>query len=536
MSAFLPSAGSRPPTRTFEGVLSISGSVSTRTVRLLEGYLSGDQLKQARDLPAFNARLVQDGNVLLPVERGYTMTGHPYWDIVLEPGQVWNEVGDEGWTRAALPFALVQKNMNCTHYGVLSFLFNDKGRTSRAFMQISSETCTYLHLDMWGIVEADHVPQDISEKDAVIDQYREIQAHSMQQRPIKRLADDYPGVDPSSLALEKKQPGSLYGLVVDGIHYVSDCPTRRGDYPFCDVLPFPSYSTAKSLAAGVAFMAMAQLDEKTPDRAASLLLSAAECHAPKWRGVTLRHLLDMTTGLYDDDGYMVDESAEKIGRFFAASTARDKMKFACGAWPRKADPGQQWVYHTPDTFLLSAALNEYLRRLLDNDQADIFRDLVDRQIYSPLRLSATARSSRRTADAAAEAFFGYGLQFHRDDVARLGIFLSQDHGRLKGKQVLKRELLDQALQHDDGQRGSTIEEYPHIRYTLGFWARDIAPLLADCDGSVWVPFMSGYGGISVVLYDNGITYYHVTDSDSAAAYDWGPSAPLVHQISDGLCR
>ena len=46
----------------------------------------------------------------------------------------------------------------------------------------------------------------------------------------------------------------------------------------------------------------------------------------------------------------------------------------------------------------------------------------------------------------------------------------------------------------------------------GFWAARIDDL-PGCDAPVFVPFMSGFGGVSVVLLPNGVTYYYFSDGD-----------------------
>lgn len=532
LATYAPPADAKAPAAVFEGSLRISGQPRTRTILADGGWLSPGQIAAARTFPTdFDYDFVQDGDVLLPVRRGYIVTDHPYWDFVLEPGRVWTEPGDHGYTRAALPFALVQKHMNCTHYGVLMFLFRRDGSVSHAAMQVSSETCRYLKLDLWGLLAASYVPHPVPAKEAVISAYRRNRSLRLPERPLAQLAKDHPGVDPSRLAIGEAGSRTLYGLVAGGINYVSSCPTRQGDYPYCDVLPFPSYSTAKSAEAALALMAVEQAHPGAQQLAVDRFAPVPGCGTPDWHGVTLRNLLDMTTGHYDSAGYMADEDAPKVQGFFYATTEQGKAAFGCTAYPRRAAPGTTWVYHTSDTFLLGDVLDRYLRSLPGGQHRDVFRDVVAAEIYRPLGLSATAQVTRRTADDAAQPFFGYGLQFDRDDLARLALFIGRDQGRIDGRQVLDPHLLDMALQRVPGQRGMVVSAYPDFRYQLGFWARDVASI-AGCKRPTWVPFMSGFGGISVVMYPNGVVYYNVSDSGSPEAFDWGPSARSARVIGD----
>lgn len=535
LSAYAVPADAAPPSQVFEGSLKISGKVRMRTIQSEPGFLSPASLAAARTFPDdFDYEFVQDGSTLLPVRRGYIVTSHAHWDFVLEPGRIWDEPGDHGFTRAALPFALVQKHMNCTHYGVLTFLFKSDGSISHAAMQVSSETCKYFKLDMWGLLGASYAPHAVADKDATLAAYRKNQSQRLPERSIAQLSKDFPGIDPSRLAIGEPKARTLYGLVVNGINYVSGCPTRYGDYPYCDVLPFPSYSIAKTAEAALALMAVEQRHPGTQSLTVNDYAPVPGCKAPDWHEVTFRDLLDMTTGHYDSTAYMADEDAPKVQGFFYATTAQRKSAFSCGAYPARGKPGSMWVYHTPDTFLLGDVLNRYLRSLPGDAQTDVFRDVVVADIYAPLGLSVTAQVSRRTADAAAQPFFGYGLQFNRDDIARLAQWIDRSNGELGGRRVLNAHLLDQAMQRVPNHRGSVVQAFPDFRYQLGFWARNVASL-ARCAKPVWVPFMSGFGGISVVMYPNGVVYYNVSDSGSAAAFDWGPTVQVVNAIT-GLCQ
>ena len=57
------------------------------------------------------------------------------------------------------------------------------------------------------------------------------------------------------------------------------------------------------------------------------------------------------------------------------------------------------------------------------------------------------------------------------------------------------------------------------------------PLLG-CEHPTWIPFMSGFGGISVVLFPNGVVYYNFADDGEIASFDWGEPAKQVRRIAD----
>ena len=70
------------------------------------------------------------------------------------------------------------------------------------------------------------------------------------------------------------------------------------------------------------------------------------------------------------------------------------------------------------------------------------------------------------------------------------------------------------------------------RYNNGFWAHEIGGNLSGCSGEQWIPFMSGYGGITVLVLPNGSAYYYFSDDDT---YLWMDAAVASHGIRS-LCQ
>ena len=187
------------------------------------------------------------------------------------------------------------------------------------------------------------------------------------------------------------------------------------------------------------------------------------------------------------------------------------------------------MYHTADTYLLGTALNAYVRRM-DGAGADFYRDVLARDIWTKLDLSPAVFVTRRTYDATAQPFTGYGLTLKRDDVAKIADFLNVGHGAANGTQLLDPVMLRQALQQDPkspGLRASTDD----FRYHDGFWAWNAQTKLG-CKKATWIPYMSGYGGITVALFPNGMTYYYFSDS---GIWRWAKAAAEANRIKQ-FCR
>ncbi len=532
LSAYAPGPDAKPPTHRFEGRLTLSGKPATRILVADTDFLSDADIAQAQTFPTdFDYAFVQDGDALIPVRRGPIASDHGWWEFVLEPGRVWDEPGDRGYTRAAIPFALVQKNANCTHNGVLMLLFDGKGAMARAAMQVSSETCQYLQLDMWGWLQARYTAAPVVGAADSVASYRRELAARLPTRPLPALAVDHPGIDITHLVIGDPRGNTRHGVLVDGIHYVSTCSTRHGDYPYCDVLDVPSFSVAKTAVAGVALMHMELLAPGTATKTVADLVPATGCRTDAWRDVRLVDLLDMATGHDDSSAYMADEDAPKVATFFGDTRHPYKLSFACEAYPRRQAPGTRWVYHTSDTYLLGVALNADLRSRSGHAQQDIFRNVLVRDVYLPLKLSPTALATRRTYDAAAQPFFGWGLTLHADDIAKLARFLGPDHGRIDGKVRLDQSMLDAAMQRDPDARGLQVANLERYRYKHGMWARNVQRELG-CKGETWVPFMSGFGGITVAMFPNGAVWYNVADDGQLASIDFASPAIEMAKFGD----
>jgi hypothetical protein len=473
-------------------------------------------------LPTFDFVFVEDGEALIPVQRGPIASDHPAWEWVLETGRVWTETADGGWRRAAIPFAFQERNANCLHNGVMTFLFKPDGSVSRVAFEVASETCAYLKFDAWGMVPARLTMVVDLDAGAIAADYRAEVAARLPVRPIAALAKLYPGLDPARLALAPSadgDPPTAYGLVVDGVRYASACQTRYGDHPFCDALDLPSYSTAKSIVGAIGLMRLKALDPGAADQLIAKHVSA--CAAGEvWKDVTLGQSLDMATGVYGSSAFEADENAPSISAFFDAEDHAAKIAYACGQHSRRAPPGQIFVYHTTDTYLLGTALADIERQRGDGD----FYDALIAPLWRSLRLSPPILTTRRTADAVRQPFTGWGLTYHADDIVRIAGWLA-DGARIDGQPVLDSGLLSAALQRDPARSGLRAGGQDY-RYKAGFWARDLGTKLG-CAAPLWVPFMSGYGGISVVLLPGGLTYYYFGDG---GVFDWAQAAVEAAKI------
>ncbi len=528
MAALGAPSDANAPTHTFEGRLTLSDEATRGSfVEVVDDYNYNADVERLH-LPEFDFMFVQNGSHLIPVQRGLVITSHPYWNYILGPGRVWQENGDNGYTRAAFPFALVEKNANCTHNGVMTFLFDDSG-VSHVYYQITQETCMYFKGNFWGMLPATYIQGSIPNAEQIRSDYAQEIASQMPVEPFAELTSDSPGIDltPFTSGIGDM---TAYGLVVNGTNYIGGGETRYGPFPFLRFMRMPSYSTAKSAFAGLAYM---RLGQEYGDGVADLLIkdyvSESANAAGNWTSVTFNNTLDMATGNYSSPRFEIDESSTRMTDFFLAETYADKIAAAFD-WGNKSAPGTIWVYHTSDIFIATQAMQSYLQTQ-EGASADIFDFLVD-EVFRPVGLGPGAYTSLRTSENNWEGrpFGGYGLFWIPDDLAKLGTFLNVDGGAADGTQLLSPALLADAMQQDDSDRGLRTAIH-NIMYNNAFWARQFTT--ADgyaCD--FWVPFMSGYGGITVAMMPNGVTYYYVSDNGD---FDWYDAVAEIDRSITSNC-
>ena len=499
-SALTMPADATSPLHVFEGRLELLEEQAGGQIYILRGELEPEYTY----LPEFDFEFVQEAGYLIPVQRGQIIADHPVWNIILEPGRVWQEGGDGGFVRASLPFALTVKGGNATFNGTLTFLFDDQ-RVSKVWYQVTQETTSYTRANLWGLLDATYYPGAVSGAEQIRTDFNTELAARLPVKPIQALAEDYPGVGVTAFGSGVTPAHMTWvGLVVNGVNYLGGCQTRFGIYPYCESMRTTSYSTAKSAFVSIALMRLAQ---RYGSEVADLLIKdnvPEYASSPgDWENVTFNHVIDMSSGNYISAGYMTDEDGEKMGEFFNAQSYTAHIAAAFD-WPHAVDPGTQWAYRTSDTFILTRALHNYLQTK-QGSQADIFQFVVD-EVYRPLGLGPGAYTTLRTSDDdwQGQAEGGYGLWWIPDDIARLAGLLNNNRGKITGEQILHPALLAAALQQDPADRGVRIDS--QRVYNNAFWANRYT----KADGfacEFWVTQMLGVSGNVVALLPNGITYY-----------------------------
>lgn len=534
-SAYAVPSGAAAPIDTFQGTLTLTAPTTTGNyTSVYDPLLYSSANSQWKHMPTFSFQFVQNGSWFIPVKQGWQVTGSSYWNIILGPGRAWTETSDNGYTRVALPFSLVEYNQNCVHQGEMTFLFSStKSPTiSNVSYQVTTETCAYWHFYMYGMLGATYTPATISNATDLQNAMADEIANRIPVKAFSAIATDYPssGFNAAAFTSEFGYPADIrsYGVYLNGVNYVAGCTTRYGTYAFCSEMRFPSYSVAKT-----AFVSLA-LGKLGKDYGTSVYSELIKTWLPTyytaggtWTNVTFQHTADMATGNYTSSAFEVDENGSvETTNVINVVPYTTKINNSFRYWPNKTTPGTTWVYHTHDAFIQTAAMQNYLQNKTGSTSADL-ANYLGTNIYSPLKLSAGAMNVMRTDNAQSSTtttgypIGSYGMFFNQDDAVKLGNFMNAGSGVINGTQVIDPTHLQETLFRssrsgmqvpDDGFYSSTPPVANTNHYQDDVWQKTYTPTeYSTLTCSFNVPYMSGYGGVTVAMLPNGAVYYMFAD-------------------------
>ena len=147
-------------------------------------------------------------------------------------------------------------------------------------------------------------------------------------------------------------------------------------------------------------------------------------------------------------------------------------------------------------------------------------------IFNHHNFSEKIKYIRRTNDIRNQPYTGWGMFLQRDDLIKLNS-LFQSPERIK---YFSKEFLDEGLQRTEDQGLLAIKQ-SNIFYNNGFWAARFDKNIFGCKEDLMIPFMSGFGGITVVFLPNSMMYYYFSDNFT---FSWYSAVYAAHNIKP-LC-
>jgi CubicO group peptidase (beta-lactamase class C family) len=469
--------------------------------------------------PGFTLDFFTHGKHLVPVlnETVLKFSDYSYWCIIISPGTVWFEPGDSAMSRASFPFALLNEKFNLVHNGLATFVY-DETQVSSLFFQVTQETDPISPGDFWGVTGMNYKPHSIENKKLLTAQFAREARSQIPILPFSALVENL-----NAELLDKFNGGikheeiSATGLIRNDTLYLQPCYTRHGDYPYPQYMRHGAYSLTKAMGALIALLRLAEkYGEEVFDLRVADYVQINAAH-DGWKDVTFADALNMATGIGDNMPERVepnvmqgDEDQSKFFGFMRAKSRQEKMDIAFSYSDYPWGPGEVARYNSINTFILSAAMDGFLKSKEGTD-ADIW-DMVLTEVLRPIGIfHAPIMRTIESDGSKGLPIFGYGLYPNVDDVAKLSMLL-QNGGQHKGQQLLHSGRLAEALCRTDviGLPTGERSEYGEVTYYLAF---NELPYRFN-DGRIRrIPVSTGFGGNHWVLLPNGITTFRFCDAN-----------------------
>ncbi|MBZ9994207.1 serine hydrolase domain-containing protein [Mesorhizobium sp. BH1-1-4] len=229
-----------------------------------------------------------------------------------------------------------------------------------------------------------------------------------------------------------------------------------------------SQSVAKSVVGTVAGIL---IDRGVVDPAASLTHYLPELEATAYRGATVQHVLDMTSGVFFDESYTALDS--HMAQLDAASGWKDRRspKWPASVWDLilslknlECPHGSAFRYRSIETDVLSF--------VLQRAAATPLGELVSRELWAPMGAEEDAYF---TVDAAGYALGDGGFNATLRDYARFAL-LHLRAGEVDGRRIVSSEWIAGTRFGADPTRFGGIyqEVLPGGAYHNQFWIEDTA--------------------------------------------------------------
>ncbi len=503
---FMPVGASSAAEHSFSGVVFLSETAMSGT-RPDRDWSGGGQ----RDFPAIALPMVRHGDSLIPLSRGIIYSGgrgQSYWNVIVSPGRVWREAGDEGWSRASFPFVLTDNFLGQALNGLATFLFTSSEISSVA-VQITQETSPkmdYTRGDLIAALPSRFAPRAFADSGrAIEDLEREIAA-----RPGIRSWSDLPSSGFTRSFFNADLPAgsvSIAALLLNGTLYLQPAETRSGAYPYPLEMRHGVFSVTKSLVMGLSMFYFAErYGEAIFDELITNYVPELAGH-PGWRGVTFGNALDMATGTQGND---------RDTSFIRARSTAEKLSVVRGMPDAPCVPGGCFDYSSSNTFTLSCALNRYVKAR-EGPNADYWL-LVRDNVLRPLGADALAVVRTLEPDGAlGTPVAGWGSYPTVVESVQVGRLIAEEgiHG---GRQILNRNKVREALERTP--RRGLPTTLASTRYLHSYWIGDFAL----STGPVTAPYMSGHGGNLVFVLPDATIAVRYADEDN---FEAGPMVAVA---------
>jgi hypothetical protein len=536
-TAFVPGPDAAAPHAQFLGTLQLTeAAMTTDPVAIAPALVLGRDPKM---FPGVAISFFTEEGDLVPftqdvIRYASKNRGRSYWDIIVQPGQVWSQPGDHGWSRAAFPFALVNSLEGETHNGLATFLYKDRQVSNLRFQIVQQTAPFYIKEDFVasGLVPAIYVPAKTGElpllrrayKASLADKVPVAGWHEVAARAGAAELAEFDGSVPARNLV-------LSGLDYRDVFYLKECRSAGGELPWCDRARFGVWSATKALANETALLRLA---EKYGPAVFDLKIADYVPEARQYRGwtdVRFEDAIDMATGIGNGsanrqpndtlDGY-VDAS---YSNWYEARSTQEKVVALLrdgGVYPW--GPGQVTRYRDQDMFILGVAMDRFLKSK-EGPAAGIW-SMLQREVFAPIGIHYAPINHTIEADGSdGLPLMAYGYYPTISDMVLIAR-LYQSGGKHGGQQILYgpriRELL--AGPKEKGFPTGEMLTVGETTYLNAFW---ISSYAGPNGCRLFYPRMIGWGGNIVALLPGGLTGIRLSKSDQSADISEGDTSGMA---------
>jgi hypothetical protein len=448
--------------------------------------------------------------------------GKSFWDIIVQPGRVWSQAVDGGWSRAAFPFALVNSIEGETHNGLATFLYRGT-KVSNLRFQIVQQTSPFYIKNIF--VAAGLVPTTFAaasqnrveeaRRAYAADRRDAVLIDTWQALTTRVGRENLQGFDGAMSASDIV----LSGLDYHGTFYLKQCQSAGGPLPWCDRARFGVWSATKALANATALLHLAQkygpgvFDLKIRD----YVPEAAKY--PGWDDVRFNDAIDMATGIGNGstnidpndttDGY-INSGYET---WYEARSVRDKLEALLRdgrVYPW--GPGKVTRYRDQDMFILGVAMDRFIKSK-EGASADLWT-MLRQEVFEPIGIhEAPTNRTIEPGDAPGQPMMAYGYYPTISDLILIAR-LYQNGGRHGDRQILFAPRVTDLLTWSMPKGLPTGERLVggETTYSTAFW---VAAYTSANGCRIFYPRMVGWGGNLVALMPGGLTGVRLAKGDES---------------------